>query len=57
MIPSWDLKKLWVAQDLGDQLTMIDPATGKKGETDSRGRSLQHVLHARWQVRHRGGGA
>lgn len=33
VIPSWDLKKLWVAQDLGDQLTMIDPATGKKGET------------------------
>ncbi len=33
VIPSWDLKKLWVAQDLGDQLTLIDPATGKKGET------------------------
>ncbi|MGA8028773.1 MAG: YncE family protein [Bryobacteraceae bacterium] len=33
VIPSWDLKKLWVAQDLGDQLTMIDPATGKEGET------------------------
>ncbi len=33
VIPSWDLKKLWVAQDLADQLTMIDPATGKKGET------------------------
>lgn len=33
VVPSWDLKKLWVAQDLGDQLTMIDPATGKPGET------------------------
>jgi DNA-binding beta-propeller fold protein YncE len=33
VVPSWDLKKLWVAQDLGDQLTMIDPATGKAGET------------------------
>jgi YVTN family beta-propeller protein len=33
VVPSWDLKKLWVTQDLGDQLTMIDPATGKKGET------------------------
>ncbi len=33
VIPSWDLKKLWVAQDLGDQLTMIDPVTGKEGET------------------------
>jgi len=33
VVPSWDLRKLWVAQDLGDQLTMIDPATGKEGET------------------------
>ncbi len=33
VVPSWDLKKLWVAQDLGDQLTMIDPATGRVGET------------------------
>jgi len=33
VVPSWDLKRLWVAQDLGDQLTMIDPATGKEGET------------------------
>ncbi len=33
VVPSWDLKKLWVAQDLGDQLTMIDPATGKPGKT------------------------
>ncbi len=33
VVPSWDLKKLWVAQDLGDQLTMIDPATGKEGAT------------------------
>jgi YVTN family beta-propeller protein len=33
VIPSWDLKKLWVAQDLQDQLTLIDPATGQKGET------------------------
>jgi YVTN family beta-propeller protein len=33
VVPSWDLKKLWVAQDLGDQLTLIDPATGRPGET------------------------
>lgn len=33
VVPSWDLEKLWVAQDLGDQLTLIDPATGKQGET------------------------
>ena len=33
VVPSYDLKKLWVAQDLGDQLTEIDPSTGKQGET------------------------
>ena len=30
--PSYDLKTLWVLSDLGDSLTKIDPATGKKGE-------------------------
>ena len=33
VVPSWDLKRLWVAQDLGDQLTMFDPATGKMGKS------------------------
>lgn len=33
VVPSWDLKKLWVTQDLQDQITLIDPSTGKKGET------------------------
>jgi YVTN family beta-propeller protein len=31
--PSYDLKTLWVLNDLGDSLTRIDPATGKKGAT------------------------
>src|SRR4051794_11232592 len=31
--PSWDLKDLWVLNDLGDSLTHIDPATGEKGQT------------------------
>ena len=31
--PSYDLKTLWVLNDLGDSLTKIDPATGKKGKT------------------------
>jgi len=31
--PSYDLKTLWVLSDLGDSLTKIDPATGKKGNT------------------------
>jgi YVTN family beta-propeller protein len=33
VVPSWDLKRLWVLNDLGDSLTAIDPMTGKKGET------------------------
>ncbi len=33
VVPSWDLTQLWVAQDLGDQLTLIDPTTGKEGKT------------------------
>jgi YVTN family beta-propeller protein len=33
VVPSWDLKRLWVLNDLGDSLTAIDPVTGKKGET------------------------
>jgi YVTN family beta-propeller protein len=33
VIPSWDLKTLWVLNDLGDTLTMLDPATGKTGKT------------------------
>ena len=33
IVPSYDLKTLWVLDDKGDGLTRIDPATGKKGET------------------------
>jgi YVTN family beta-propeller protein len=33
VVPSWDLKSLWVAQDHQDQLTYIDPATGKHGRS------------------------
>jgi YVTN family beta-propeller protein len=31
--PSYDLKTLWVLNDLGNSLTKIDPATGRQGET------------------------
>jgi YVTN family beta-propeller protein len=31
--PSYDLEHLWVLNDLGDGVTEIDPATGKKGKT------------------------
>ncbi|HEY6342189.1 MAG TPA: YncE family protein [Bryobacteraceae bacterium] len=33
VVPSYDLKTLWVVNDLSDTLTKIDPATGQKGET------------------------
>ena len=32
VVPSWDLKTLWVNNDLGNTLTPIDPATGKFGQ-------------------------
>jgi YVTN family beta-propeller protein len=31
--PSWDMRTLWVLNDVGNSLTRIDPATGKKGKT------------------------
>jgi YVTN family beta-propeller protein len=33
VVPSWDLKSLWVLNDLSDSLTYINPATGEKGRT------------------------
>ncbi|MEV0276193.1 YncE family protein [Streptomyces sp. NPDC050610] len=32
VVPSWDLKTLWVNNDLGHSLTPLDPATGKTGK-------------------------
>jgi YVTN family beta-propeller protein len=32
VVPSWDLKTLWVNNDRGNTLTPIDPRTGKAGE-------------------------
>lgn len=32
VVPSWDLKTLWVNNDRGNTLTPIDPATGKVGK-------------------------
>ncbi len=33
VVPSYDLKSLWVLNDLGDSITHVDPATGRKGNT------------------------
>ena len=32
VVPSWDLKTLWIANDKGNTLTPIDPATGVHGK-------------------------
>ena len=32
VVPSWDMKTLWVNNDKGNSLTPIDPATGKAGK-------------------------
>jgi YVTN family beta-propeller protein len=32
VVPSWDLKTLWVNEDLGNQLLPIDPRTGRAGK-------------------------
>ncbi|MDH6219489.1 YncE family protein [Streptomyces pseudovenezuelae] len=33
VVPSWDMKTLWVNNDRGNTLTPIDPMTGKAGRT------------------------
>ncbi|HVW84037.1 MAG TPA: YncE family protein, partial [Bryobacteraceae bacterium] len=33
VVPQYDMKRLWVINDLGDSATDIDPATGKRGRT------------------------
>ncbi|MFF1684230.1 MULTISPECIES: hypothetical protein [unclassified Streptomyces] len=33
VVPSWDMKTLWVNNDKGNSLTPIDPKTGKVGKT------------------------
>jgi YVTN family beta-propeller protein len=33
VVPRYDLKKLWVINDLGDSATDVDPATGARGKT------------------------
>ena len=56
VVPSYDLKTLWVTNNAegttDGTLTPIDPKTGKPGQAGHRRRPVQHVLHARRQVRH-----
>ncbi|MCC5580891.1 beta-propeller fold lactonase family protein [Microtetraspora sp. AC03309] len=33
VVPSWDMKKLWVNNNIGNTLTPIDPKTGKPGRS------------------------
>ena len=54
--PSYDLKTLWVLNDLGDSETKIDPATGKKGKTIRVEDPYNMYYTPGWQIRYRGGG-
>ena len=51
--PSYDLKTLYVDNDLGNSLTPIDPRTGAAGQADPGRGPLQPVLHARRPLRDR----
>ncbi|WP_405580887.1 beta-propeller fold lactonase family protein [Streptomyces sp. NBC_01190] len=33
VVPSWDMKTLWINNDVGNSLTPLDPATGRTGRT------------------------
>ena len=39
VVPSWDLRTLYVTNDTGNRLTPIDPRTGQPGRADPRRRS------------------
>ena len=52
--PSWDLRSLYVLNDIGNSLTRIDP-THREARHDDPGRGpVQPVLHARRALRDRG---
>ena len=55
--PSYDLRTLYVDNDLGNSLTPIDPRTGQSRAPDPGRGSVQPVLHPRRPVRDRRGGA
>ena len=45
VVPSYDLKTLYVTSDLGNSLQPIDPLTGDRWPGDPGRRSLQPLLH------------
>ena len=53
VVPAWNLRTLYVTNDIGNSLTPIDPRTGKPGARDPGRRPVQHVLHARRPLRDR----
>ena len=57
VVPSYDLKTLWVNSDIGNALTPINPATGLPGKPITGRRPLQPLLHPGRQVRAGDGGA
>ena len=57
VVPSYDLKTLYVNNNRGNSLTPIDPMTGRPGRADPGRRPVQPVLHARRHACDRHGGA
>ncbi len=56
VVPGYDMRTLYVTNDLANSLTPINPQTGRPAGPNIRGgRPVQHVLHARRALRHRGG--
>ena len=55
VVPSWDLKTLWVNNDLGNSLTPIDPAHRQARQAGHGRRPVQPLLHPGRQVRRRDG--
>ena len=51
--PSWDLRTLWVTNDVGNSLTPIDPRTGRPGRPGPGRRPVQPLLHGRRPARDR----
>src|ERR1043166_4964969 len=61
VIPSWDLKTLWVAssapsRNVSGSRPPDRPDDREGRQADRRARRLQHVLHARWRFRRDRGG-
>jgi DNA-binding beta-propeller fold protein YncE len=47
VVPSWDLKTLWVNDNDSNDLVSIDPATGRRGRRVPVAGPVNHEVHVR----------